>query len=152
MRQVNQYSEQVRDMHRVMFKWYTRTSSVMLCSKRGVKNTSFFYTFQHLNKCLPATSKCIAVQKISPFCLSQILLRWSLPRYTTAQQSRQHTKSPYMPPHNQRTREARLTFYKGWREKEMVKRKEEWHKYTCSTGQRNQVEQGNISKRKEKAI
>lgn len=57
--------------------------------------------------------------------------------HATAQQSRQHTQPSYMPPHKQRTREARLTFYKGRGEKETVKRKEEWHKYTCLTGQTN---------------
>lgn len=35
MRRVNQYSEQVRDMHIVMIERHTRTSCVLLCSKTG---------------------------------------------------------------------------------------------------------------------
>lgn len=69
-----------------------------------------------------------AVQKTSDFIPASLLI------HTLAQQSRRHTHLSDMLLHNQGAREARLTFYRGWREKETAKRKEERHKYKRWSG------------------
>lgn len=110
MRQVNQYSEQVRDMHIVMFERHTRTSGVLLCSKRG-KNAPF-HICQHLNK--STTTSKVQQYKNCTSCIPTSEHRHlATEEHATAQQSRLHTQPSYMPLHKERTREAGLTFYRG---------------------------------------
>lgn len=77
MRRVNQYSEQVRDMH-VVFERHTRTSCVQ---QNGEKNASL-HIFHHLNRLANASTRT-AVQKL--LTLELDLFRPSLPSDRGAQ-------------------------------------------------------------------
>lgn len=115
-------------MHVVRFKWQMRTTN------RGWDNEGLW-----------SKKKKKRYHTGLEFCSStrpQTLLQYKKPHtaywYTHTGTTRQtaHTHLSDMLLHNQGAREARLTFYRGWREKETVKRKEERHKYKRCSGHR----------------